>query len=100
PTARTYTLSLHDALPIFGTIGAKRGDETTAGPLQVALMPLEERIVEVLRRAPRRMPARLQEQSSKLFATATFAATAQVLSGWARSEEHTSELQSRSDLVC
>jgi hypothetical protein len=48
-------------------------------------MPLEDRIVEVLRRAPRRMPAQLQEQSSKLFATATFAATAQVLSGWAAS---------------
>ncbi|MEN3379233.1 MAG: hypothetical protein V7604_4588 [Hyphomicrobiales bacterium] len=68
-----------------GAIGAKRGDEATSGALQVALMPLEDRIVEVLRRAPRRMPAQLQEQSSKLFATATFAATAQVLSGWAAS---------------
>jgi hypothetical protein len=68
-----------------GAIGAKRGDETTSGPLQVALMPLEDRIVEVLRRVPRRMPAQLQEQSSRLFMTATFAATAQVLSGWAAS---------------
>jgi hypothetical protein len=68
-----------------GAIGAKRGDEATSGPLQVALMPLEDRIVEVLRRVPRRMPAQLQEQSSRLFVTATFAATAQVLSGWAAS---------------
>jgi hypothetical protein len=31
------------------------------------------------------MPAQLQEQSSRLFATATFATTAQVLSSWAAS---------------
>jgi hypothetical protein len=68
-----------------GAIGPKRGDEVASGPLQVALMPLEDRIVEVLRRAPRRMPAQLQENSSKLFATATFATIAQVLSGWAAS---------------
>lgn len=68
-----------------GGIGAKRGDETTSGPLQVAMMPLEDRMVEVLRRVPRRMPAQLQEQSAKLFAAATFVATAQVLSSWAAS---------------
>jgi len=71
--------------PNVGAIGPRRGDAASSGPLQVALMPLEDRIVEVLRRAPRRMPAQLQEESWKLFATATFAATAQVLSSWAAS---------------
>ena len=63
----------------------RRGDAATTGPLQVALMPLEQRIVEVLRRAPRRMPARLQEQSSKLFRSAVLEAIAQVLASWAAS---------------
>ena len=69
-----------------GDIGAKRGDEVTTGPLQVALMPLEDRIVEVLRRVPRRMPARLQEESAGLFKPATLSLTAQVLSSWAASQ--------------
>jgi len=68
-----------------GDIGAKRGDDVTAGPLQVALMPLEKRMVEVLRRAPRRMPAQLREQSTTLFQPAVLAATAQVLASWAAS---------------
>jgi hypothetical protein len=67
----------------LGEIDATRGDAVTTGPLQVALMPLEQRILEVLRRAPRRMPAQLQEQSWKLFQPAVLAATAQVLASWA-----------------
>ena len=69
----------------LGDVEARRGDAETTGPLQVALMPLEQRIVEVLRRAPRRMPARLQEQSSKLFRSAVLEAIAQVLASWAAS---------------
>jgi hypothetical protein len=69
----------------LGDLEEKRGDEVTTGPLQVALMPLEQRIVELLRRVPRRMPARLREQSSKLFRPAVFTATAQVLASWAAS---------------
>jgi hypothetical protein len=67
-----------------GDIDTKRGDETTSGPLQVALMSLEERMVEVLRRTPRRLPAVLQEQSSRLFTEATMATIVQVLTTWTR----------------
>src|SRR5262249_6325430 len=38
-----------------------RGDQATSGPLQLALMTLEERIIEIMCRTPRRMPAVLQE---------------------------------------
>jgi|GEM_PF-6571498 len=69
-----------------GAIDPQRGDEVTTGPLQIALMPIEERIVEVLSRTTRRMPAQLQEQSSKLFEDATLSAIAQVLSSWAASQ--------------
>jgi hypothetical protein len=63
---------------------APRQDQATSGPLQVALMDIEERIVEVLRRTPRRLPAVLQEQSSKLFAEATHGTVVEVMTTWAR----------------
>src|SRR5438874_7495726 len=62
-----YTLSLHDALPIWLGFSPAPPDQGP-GP-------------RPLRRAARRR-------------TSTAAA------GWGRSEEHTSELQSRRDLVC
>src|SRR5690349_23343490 len=73
PATEIYTLSLHDALPIFTseardrstiTIAARSGGEELRG------------LVQHLR------------------------ATAQLTAGLIRSEEHTSELQSRRDLVC
>lgn len=65
-----------------GTVRPAQGGTVKPGPLQVALMPLEARIVEVLRRAPRRMPATLREESVKLFAPGPLAAAAQVLTTW------------------
>src|SRR2546421_5517637 len=56
-TTEIYTLSLHDALPIFIVLTSERP-------------------------------------------SAPAASTARATSAWDRSEEHTSELQSRSDLVC
>src|SRR2546421_13115273 len=61
-TTEIYTLSLHDALPIF------------LGPGQAG----EDHVLEVVGRG--QVAARVAEVE--------------------RSEEHTSELQSRSDLVC
>ena len=63
---------------------APRGDQATTGPLQVALMPIEERVIEVLRRTPRRMPAVLQEQSTKLFIEATHGTIVEVMTVWTR----------------
>src|SRR6202022_5143810 len=57
-TTEIYTLSLHDALPIFN--------------------PLPQALADGVTRMPRRAS----------------------IDGAARSEEHTSELQSHSDLVC
>src|SRR5690349_24558637 len=67
-TTETYTLSLHDALPISGQPQAVHD-----GPLVVAVGVGE--VAEVEQRLGRRV-------------------------GDQRSEEHTSELQSRRDLVC
>src|SRR5690349_24596156 len=71
-TRHSYTLSLHDALPIFAASGPRRG---SAGhdAFPVAREP------QVRVRAKMRSVARRVQR---------------------RSEEHTSELQSRRDLVC
>src|SRR5438132_7196848 len=72
PTTEIYTLSLHDALPI--SRGRRRGGGRARGD--------RERHADAALRAPARTTAR--------------AIPLRPL----RSEEHTSELQSHSDLVC
>src|SRR5688572_31609182 len=72
-TTEIYTLSLHDALPIFGRSGVREvglGDEVERAPR-----------VEPLRRGQRLHRAHERARG-------------------VRSEEHTSELQSQSNLVC
>src|SRR5206468_12715659 len=85
PTSVTYTLSLHDALPICALENPARRTTKT-------------RIVLI---------THLCQRSRCCFAKDSTRATNEVVvprssSGYAgtRSEEHTSELQSRSDLVC
>src|SRR5699024_12576336 len=79
PTTHIYTLSLHDALPISCLIG-----EPGVGKTAVA-----EGLA--IRIAQGRVPARLQDKEIYLLDLTALVA---------RSEEHTSELQSRFDLVC
>src|SRR5438034_8761440 len=75
PTTAIYTLSLHDALPIFHS---RRSNQARYSPPT----------------APVATPT-----GSCRGAKTRCATTSQVASR-ARSEEHTSELQSHSDLVC
>src|SRR5206468_12465568 len=85
PTTATYTLSLHDALPIScgrpgtppspaGCRPARRADRQ-----RPPLARRRARLRPPIQRGPTNAPARARGP---------------------RSEEHTSELQSRSDLVC
>src|SRR5690606_41849852 len=79
----TYTLSLHDALPIFAHYFASVGRRIVD--------------VEVVEFAGRAIAAKLLRLRLPL----RLAAPQQVLEdGVVRSEEHTSELQSRENLVC
>src|SRR5207247_5331127 len=80
PTPDTSTLSLHDALPICS--GIRR--PATVGEL---LRPVGDRLSYV-------GPA--AEAEARVHGTGGFEGR----SGESRSEEHTSELQSRVDLVC
>src|SRR5207253_11235829 len=73
-TTEIYTLSLHDALPILALVGS--------WPAAAALIILE-RVGKAMRNPPR--DAMLAGASTEI---------------GRRSEEHTSELQSRGHLVC
>src|SRR5438034_5567002 len=75
-TTKIYTLSLHDALPILGddhAVGAGLGDLDFGGHRVRLVLDRDDRAFA--------QPAHAAEQDL-------------------RSEEHTSELQSHSDLVC
>src|SRR2546428_14086895 len=75
-TTEIYTLSLHDALPISDRVVARRAaDGVVATPPVdgVVAVAADDDVVLAVRRPP---------------------------TGLRRSEEHTSELQSRSDIVC
>src|SRR5207249_10286059 len=83
----THTLSLHDALPIYAgdSTSSDRGDPgDPQGRLSCGAQ---------LRRPRWRRPAALGSVSSSRLAC-------RHRGGSRRSEEHTSELQSRFDLVC
>src|SRR2546430_8780974 len=71
-TTEIYTLSLHDALPISTISVAARGSSRSSAP--VGLRRRRSRCSRFGRRGRRSI--------------------------WERSEEHTSELQSQSNLVC
>src|SRR3712207_7442906 len=78
-TTEIYTLSLHDALPISGTIT----DEASGPPLMVSGSPSTARNSAL----GGLLTASASDSDSPRFSPA-------------RSEEHTSELQSRQYLVC
>src|SRR5699024_12693153 len=98
PPPRRSTRSLHDALPIFGTgwatteVGSHQPPDTPTPKPQTATNSGGATAAEVERdSAPRNLDA-IHE----------FAQAGPIieLCGTRRSEEHTSELQSRFDLVC
>src|SRR3712207_7728464 len=83
-TTEIYTLSLHDALPIFGH-----------GRPQVAVAGRDDAQRGVQDQV---QPWRRLEQQSEVHRTGRL--PAHLAQGFRRSEEHTSELQSRQYLVC
>src|SRR5206468_12201274 len=96
PTPYTYTLSLHDALPICGELalldrlqigGGLRGELALEARRHVRAHPF----VALAGRRRHEVPEHERDLAGEGF---------DQLRRHARSEEHTSELQSRSDLVC
>src|SRR3712207_9279454 len=82
-TTEIYTLSLHDALPISSCNVCTEADERRAAILQMA---------------PDGSGARVYARGLRNAVGFVFHSVTGEL--WARSEEHTSELQSRQYLVC
>src|SRR5207249_8618743 len=99
-TAELYTLSLHDALPIWGLElkDAKKNlqqiiDSTRAKYPGVAL-------VIAGMQAPPNLGSRYTKEFQQIFVDLARENHATLIPFLLRSEEHTSELQSRFDLVC
>src|SRR5207249_10448021 len=98
PTPATYTLSLHDALPISRAYregrarpGDRRRDRRGVRLLhEIAARPGGRGCGA--RRDPRALGEALRPRAVALVAS--------MVAAHSRSEEHTSELQSRFDLVC
>src|SRR5206468_10420719 len=86
-TTHIYTLSLHDALPISFTEGRRLVRDKGA----MDAMPALKKAVE--------LDSKFALAHSNL-AVAYYNLNQNALAARLRSEEHTSELQSRSDLVC
>src|SRR3712207_7112285 len=82
-TTEIYTLSLHDALPISGRPhrSPSKGDEP-------------------MRRSARRQRRAIKEMTEMLSFRGLQRLRSPRALPWSRSEEHTSELQSRQYLVC
>src|SRR5206468_10841605 len=89
PPTEIYPLSLHDALPISRRAGVRRGRRHHEAVLLRRLRPRPSVLLprfDHRRGAPRRAGVRRGRRHHEAVLL--------------RSEEHTSELQSRSDLVC
>src|SRR5206468_11921187 len=94
PTA-TYTLSLHDALPISDEVAAAYGTRPKYGREYIIPVPFDPRLISAI--PPAIAKAAMDTGVARKPIPDMEAYTQQLRS---RSEEHTSELQSRSDLVC
>src|SRR5206468_9482638 len=88
PTTAIYPLSLHDALPICTR-------RSTAPRSPASSAAASSRSI-----TPRRCSGGGRRSRSKRVCAARSSSSAPVRAADDRSEEHTSELQSRSDLVC
>src|SRR5206468_5016158 len=100
PATETYTLSLHDALPI-STSSSDRSHLPAGGPSgaprPLCLAPSPVCTGQSVEEHGLRDVDR-QQYCDKMLALPLGTAPSRCPGG--RSEEHTSELQSRSDLVC
>src|SRR5690606_39685367 len=86
-----YPVSLHDALPILATLQCSAGEIQLGDALQLLARPAPRRFDIVLLDPP--FHKDLLQSACTLLETQVWLADD-------RSEEHTSELQSRENLVC
>src|SRR5690606_41890611 len=92
PPTRTYTLSLHDALPIFPR--SSTASDPVANPAMLPSAPA----IRPRHTHPGAVRPRDSPMASRIMPSRK--AMPDICRGAARSEEHTSELQSRENLVC
>src|SRR5699024_12612502 len=95
PPPRTPPLPLHDALPISMNTSTASG-AASGTPAMCSTMKASTPSTNAMITVPRAYP----ENVYQLTPPATIHFSRILPGSWLRSEEHTSELQSRFDLVC
>src|SRR5205085_9944094 len=97
-TPQFYTLSLHDALPIWSCCSRLHGGKCRG---QFLLQLLERAVVANHDVRPTRLLVLAElTRGPRLYASVAARARTFGAHRFVRSEEHTSELQSQSNLVC
>src|SRR5207253_11196278 len=97
PPTTLYTLSLHDALPICRLAGTT----PTSEGCPMSHMPASDaQLVERMAAGDRRAHEQLGDRHRLSLYARVYALLADAAATEERSEEHTSELQSRGHLVC
>src|SRR5699024_11699502 len=95
-----HTLSLHDALPILINIARGRLIDETALRRALESGWIGGAVLDVFREEPLPAESPLYGMPNLIITPHTSWASDRVIERTVRSEEHTSELQSRFDLVC
>src|SRR5207249_8305215 len=96
PPPAIYTLSLHDALPISSSSAKPKAPSASDATVNGAVAPSPG----LLGNAASRRPARVPRSEGQPVDSAERHGRVPTARRCRRSEEHTSELQSRFDLVC
>src|SRR5690606_41356829 len=94
------TLALHDALPICGAANDARRPATRTPALAFCPDIIRARSHPARRTQPRPAEERPNRHPGRVYFRCTWQGTSREASRPFRSEEHTSELQSRENLVC
>src|SRR5690606_42018593 len=100
PPTQIYTLSLHDALPIWDTALSVAGAPLGHYPAMVALARSQKTLAAMAKFRPRLPPTPSQMMPKEAMPMTSPFALNSGPPELPRSEEHTSELQSRENLVC
>src|SRR5699024_11280533 len=98
PTSKDISKKFASQAPKDSTKFSNRNNVGPSSSAETVSTPASERLMEDIHFIP--LPTPETTDAVEINVMAIINTTSKILSAWSRSEEHTSELQSRFDLVC